>query len=160
MSKNQEILAAWSEFFVAHALSVRQIENEIKGKAPLSLDEYDLLLVLSRSVGQRLRFSALADATIYTRSGITRIIKRMEKEGYILRQSCPEDRRGSYAFLTKAGQKALAETWRWYSQAVINIFSKCFNKNEAEQLASLLARVVDSLTQPSLVQISKIKKLN
>jgi len=48
-NKNAEILSLWAELFVAHPLAVRKVEARIKGKAPLGLDEYDILLILSRS---------------------------------------------------------------------------------------------------------------
>jgi DNA-binding MarR family transcriptional regulator len=154
-TKNEELLGVWSELFVGHALAVREIETQIQGKATLSLDEYDLLLVISRSAENRLRFSALADATIYTRSGITRIAKRMIEEGYLEREECPSDKRGAYAVLTDKGKAALRETWRWYSAAIVKIFSPCFNQDEAKTLAELLSRIPAQLRNEPLVQIKK-----
>jgi len=152
-AKDEEILGVWSELFVGHALSVRAVEEQIAGKTPLSLDEYDALLCISRSAGQRIRFSALAAATIYTKSGITRIMKRLETAGYVKREECPEDKRGSFAVLTDAGKQALKETWRWYSAAIIKVFTPCFSFAEAQELRMLLGRLVERLGKPELFQI-------
>lgn len=152
-TKDEEILGLWSEFFVAHALSIRRLEEVLEDKAPLSIDEYDVLLCISRSQDQRIRFSALAEAAVYTRSGITRIMRRMEASGYVRKETCPEDKRGSFAVLTDDGKRALRDTWRCYSSGVLRVFSPLFNQHEASQLRQLLARVAEALSQPELVQI-------
>lgn len=152
-TKDDEILSAWAEFFVSHALAVREIERDMASKAPLTLDEYDVLLVISRSPDGQLRFSAIAEATVYTRSGITRIVKRLEEAGYLEKKECPDDKRGSLAALTEKGRKAMRETWRWYSAAVLKVFSPCFTRSEALQLQQLLARITGQLSSDSLVRI-------
>ena len=156
-SKNEEILGAWAEFFVSHALAVRAIEAQMETQSPLSMDGYDVLLAISRAPGQRLRFSDLADTTVYTRSGITRIMKRYEEKGYISREECPEDKRGSFAVLTDKGKKVLREAWRWYSKGILEVFGNCFKEKEAQTLRSLMQKLANSLSPPKLVQL-QIKK--
>jgi DNA-binding MarR family transcriptional regulator len=152
-SKDEEILRVWSELFVGHALAVRAVEAQMSSKAPLTINEYDVMLCISRSLGQRIRLSALADTAIYTKSGITRVIKRLEHEGYVFREECPADKRGSFAILTDNGKQALKETWRWYSAAILKIFGPCFSHAEAQKLRELLGRLVEKLSVPELVQI-------
>ncbi|MCB0335022.1 MAG: hypothetical protein KDD62_01910, partial [Bdellovibrionales bacterium] len=74
--KSESLLAAWGSFFVAHALSIQKIEQALSERAPLSLHEYDVLLTIDRSPEKKLRYSELASASIFTKSGITRILKR------------------------------------------------------------------------------------
>ena len=153
VSKNEEILGVWSELFVGQALAVRAVESDLAGKAPLSISEYDVLLCVSRSHERAIRFSALAEAAVYTKSGITRVVKRLEDEGLLMRRECPEDKRVTYAVLTEAGDRALRETWRWYSQSVSEILSPCFTQQEAQTLRELLGRIVHKLSRPELIQI-------
>ncbi len=140
---------------MGHALSVRAVAAAIADKAPLTIDEYDVLLCIQRSIGGRIRLSQLAEDTVYTKSGITRILKRFEEVGYVVKKTCSEDGRGSYAELTDRGRRALGETWKHYSTAVIELLSSCFTTHEAEELQTYLARVVDKLQSNRLVQISK-----
>jgi DNA-binding MarR family transcriptional regulator len=154
-SKAEDILTAWADFFVAHALATREIESQLKGAASLTLDEYDLLLTISRQPQHQMRFKALGEATIYTKSGITRIAQRMEDAGYIRRTECPDDKRGSFAVLTDVGKKALQETWKHYSRAVLNIFEDALTQAESKQLAELLGKIVDRLRPDSIVQIGR-----
>lgn len=156
MNKSEELLlSAWASFFVAHGLSVRKIEAELEGKAPLSLDEYDVLLITSRSPDEKIRLSSLAEATVFTRSGITRITKRLQERGLLDREECDKDKRGSFAVLTTSGRKALKDTWKFYSRSILNLFQPCFSDSDAQKLGSLLERVIEQARSEPLVQIRK-----
>lgn len=156
-TKNTELLSAWGAFFEAHALAVRQVAENLKGRAPLSLDEYDVLLTVSRAEGGRIRYSALASATVFTKSGITRIVGRLEERGYLQRQSCDEDRRGAFATLTAKGKDAMRRTWELYSREVLVILESCFSAEEASLLRELLERIVGQVRNRPLVSIGRKK---
>jgi DNA-binding MarR family transcriptional regulator len=149
-----ELHEAWGAFFVAHALAIRKIEETLGGETPLTLDEYDIMLGISRAAGGRIRYSTLADATVFTRSGITRVIRRLEERGFVDREACEVDKRGAFAVLTPAGKLAMKETWRLYSKAIIDLLEPCFNRSEARQLAGLLERLIERSSGTPLVQIS------
>ena len=152
--KTKDLLYAWSTFFEAHAYSVQRVEEQISEEATLSLHEYDLLLTLKRAPQMRLRFSELTSESVFTKSGITRIAKRMEQREFIERVACKEDRRGAYAVLTKAGDTALEQTWKLYSRAVLDIFEPALSQAEAQELSRLLEKVIEQLRPPKLVGIS------
>lgn len=75
----------------------------------LSLVEFDVLLRLARTPGNALRMTDLAAQTTLSTSGVTRVVDRMERDGLLDRRACPEDRRGSFAVITKAGLHRLEE---------------------------------------------------
>jgi MarR family 2-MHQ and catechol resistance regulon transcriptional repressor len=75
--------------------------------AGLSMTDFDVLLRLARSAGGRLRMTDLATQTALSTSGITRVVDRLDKRGLATRESCPSDRRGSFAVLTGPGQDLL-----------------------------------------------------
>lgn len=158
-SKTEDLLEAWGAFFVSNALAIKQIEERLGSDSPLSLDEYSLLLGISRSEDGRMRFSALASLVVFTRSGITRVTSRLEKRGLLERQECPEDRRGAYAVLTTKGKEAMRETWKRYSREILAVFEPCFNQTEARQLKALLERLIGNLRNEPLVQIRTHKTL-
>ncbi len=156
-SKKEEVLALWSELFVAHPFAVRKVEEQMKGNTPLGLDEYDLLLVVSRQPKHRCKFSQLAEETLYTKSGVTRVAKRMLEKGYLLRENCEIDKRCSYAVLTKLGIEALKETWTIYSKAIVTVMEPCFNIEQTVQLRRLLGQLVDFLKDNQIVQLPSKK---
>ena len=63
--------------------------------------------MLSESPDRSRRMSELADATQSSRSRLSHAIARLEELGWVERRGCPDDRRGSYAVLTRAGFAAL-----------------------------------------------------
>jgi MarR family transcriptional regulator, 2-MHQ and catechol-resistance regulon repressor len=73
----------------------------------LSLVEFEVLMRLARSHGQRLRMTELAGQTSLSTSGVTRVVDRMDREGLIRREACASDRRSSYAVITDAGLERL-----------------------------------------------------
>jgi DNA-binding MarR family transcriptional regulator len=148
-------LEAWAGFFELYAVCVRQIEKSLAGTSPLSLDEYDVLLALKRAPEQRLRLSELADKTVYTRSGITRIVTRFEKESYLVREVCPGDRRGAFARLTQRSDDALRRVWSEYRSAVLNVFGTEMRAEDAIALKRIFNRMLQRLSPPDVVRISR-----
>ncbi|WP_433248611.1 MarR family winged helix-turn-helix transcriptional regulator [Streptosporangium sp. CA-135522] len=73
----------------------------------LSDIDFETLIRLARSPGQRLRMSDLAAQTSLSTSGVTRVVDRLEREGLVARQACATDRRASYAAITEAGTDRL-----------------------------------------------------
>ena len=75
----------------------------------LSAVEFEVLMRLARSPGNRLRMTDLAGQTSLSTSGVTRVVDRMDRDGLVCREACPSDRRSSYAVITAAGRKRLDE---------------------------------------------------
>jgi DNA-binding MarR family transcriptional regulator len=96
-------LGAWRAFLEAHARVTRRLDDELRAEHGLSLAEYDALLQLARAEGRRLRMNVLADRVILSRSGVTRLIDRLEAAGLVERAACPSDARGAEAVLTRTG---------------------------------------------------------
>src|SRR3954470_8409040 len=96
---------AWVAFIFAHANLTREIDKRAAAAGTVPLDIYDILLVLEESPNRMLRMSELADQSMLTRSGLTRLVDRLEKEGLVARKACPSDRRAVHAMLTEKGLK-------------------------------------------------------
>ena len=154
-TKSEELEEAWGAFFIAHALAIRSVESFMKGKAPLSLDEYDLLLSIARHPHGRPRFSELANATVFTRSGISRITRRLEERRFLAREECEEDKRGAYAVLTQEGKEAMKETWKWYSRGIQNVLDPCFSRSDAQVFKELNARIVEQAKEQPLIALGR-----
>ena len=96
-------LAAWRSFRRAHASVVRRLEADLLRVHGLSLGVYDVLVQLVEAPGRRLRMTELADAVLLSRSGLTRLVDRMVRDGYVRREPDPGDARGVWAVLTQGG---------------------------------------------------------
>jgi DNA-binding MarR family transcriptional regulator len=156
-SKSEALLSAWGAFFVAHALSIQKIEKALSDSAPLSLHEYDVLLTIERTPDKRIRYSDLASVSIFTKSGITRILKRLESRGLIDRLKCKSDGRGAFAQLNKRGEKALKDTWAIYSEEILKILSPALTHSEAKDIEKIMGKLIDEVRAGSLVRIGSKK---
>jgi DNA-binding MarR family transcriptional regulator len=108
---DDETLSAWRALLNAHARVTARVESALveAGLPPLSW--YDVLWPLHRAPGRRLRVGALAEQVTLSRTGLTRLLDRVERDGLISRQPAPEDRRGSYVVITAAGSAVLRKMW-------------------------------------------------
>jgi DNA-binding MarR family transcriptional regulator len=97
----------WRTFMVATQLLFDQLHRELERGTSVPGQYYEVLVRLSEAPGRRLRMSELADRSQSSRSRLSHTIARLEEEGWVCRERCPSDRRGSFAVLTDAGFGAL-----------------------------------------------------
>lgn len=100
-------LSSWRNFLRAHATITKTLEAELELEQRLSLAAYDVLVQLSEAPGRRLRMTELADAVLLSRSGVTRLVDRLEKVGLVSRSRVADDGRGVAAELTEQGLSRL-----------------------------------------------------
>ncbi|MFC7331283.1 MarR family winged helix-turn-helix transcriptional regulator [Marinactinospora rubrisoli] len=109
---DDELITAWGLFYEAlHLTSPLLLEGIDPCGKDLSGPWFEVLLRLQRSPGNRLPMSELARQVSLSSGGFTKLADRLERRGYLARQSCPSDRRVTYAALTPEGL-ALAEQAR------------------------------------------------
>lgn len=133
-------LAAWRAFLDAHAAVIGVLERELMEERGLPLSFYDVLVQLSEG-GGRMRMSDLAGSLLLSRSGVTRLVDRVAAAGYVRRESCPTDKRGTYAVLTPAGRDALKRAWPTHARGVQRHFADALEPGDARALAAVLDRV-------------------
>ena len=114
---------------------------EVMGGA--SNQSFDILIRLARSEGSALRMSELAAQASLTPSGLTRAVDRLQEQGLVTRRTCPEDRRGSFAQLTPAGNALMAEAIPHHVAEIDRVLDEVFTPAEEAQMASLLRRLRD-----------------
>ena len=133
--------AAWRSFLRAHATLVRRLEGELVAEHDLPLPSYDVLVQLSEAPGRRLRMTELADRVLLSRSGLTRLVDRLARDGLVHRQACPDDPRGTLAVLTDAGLERLRTAWPTHLRGVAAHLGR-LSPAEVEQLTLLMAKLV------------------
>jgi DNA-binding MarR family transcriptional regulator len=110
--------SAWRAYLDGTRMLFAELDRQLEADAGISLTDYELLVRLSEAPGRRLRMRELADATLSTRSGVTRAVTRAEKAGWVKRVECEDDRRGMNAELTPAGLDKLAASAPAHVEAV------------------------------------------
>lgn len=136
-------LETWRSFLVAHAQIRRQLERELQAEQSLGLGEYEVLLLLARAPERQLRMSELADLLVLSRSGVTRLVDRLEADALVERTLCDTDRRGSWATLTDAGLRRLRRAAPTHLRGVGEHFLDRIPPAELDALQRTLDRVLE-----------------
>jgi DNA-binding MarR family transcriptional regulator len=105
--------------------------------------EFEVLLRLRRSPGQRLRMSDLAAQTALSTSGITRVVDRLERDGLVCRETCVSDRRGFWAALSDQGRARIDGALDGHTALIEQYFTGRLSSNELDALTATLRKVRD-----------------
>ena len=134
-------LDAWRSYLQSHASIVRVLDAELAAEHGMITRDYEVLLYLAQADGRHLPMSALAERTMLTRSGITRLVDGLVQGGLIERAACPNDARVSYAQLTDVGYEKLRDAGCSHVASIQRLFLEHFTARETELLAELLSRL-------------------
>lgn len=118
LSPRDPRLASWRAFLTAHALVSRRLDDDLRTEQEMTLAEYAALLQLAEAPDRRLRMNQLADSIVLSRSGVTRLIDRLEADGLVARSHCSSDGRGAEAVLTEAGHARLRQASRTHLRGI------------------------------------------
>jgi DNA-binding MarR family transcriptional regulator len=135
-------LRAWRGLLQAHASLVKRLDAELEAQHGLPLTSYEVLVRLNEADGCRMRMHDIASSVWLSRSGLTRLIDRLERDGFVTRKSCPHDARGAFAVLTDAGREKLAEAEQTQMAGVRRLFLTHFSEEELAQLSEMWERVL------------------
>jgi DNA-binding MarR family transcriptional regulator len=135
-------LGAWRGMLRVHAALVRELDAELDAVHDLPLSSYDVLIYLRSAPHKRLRMAELADSVLLSRSGVTRLVDRLEREGLIVRDTCTSDGRGCFAVLTEEGEDVLSRARPTHLAGVRERFLSHFSEAELELLGQFWERVL------------------
>ena len=137
-------MATWRAFLHAYATLIPILEREMQEDKGLPLLWYDVLAQLSDSPDEgRLRMQDVAGSVLLmSRSGLTRLIERMEKEGLVIREHSLEDRRSVYAVITPKGRTTLEQAMPGHIRGIQGHFLKHLSDEDVLGLHVALAKVL------------------
>lgn len=136
LSARDPRLETWRAFLTAHALLTRRLDEDLRTGEGLTLGEYSALLQVAEAPGRSLRMNQLATGIFLSRSGVTRLIDRLEADGLITRSTCTDDGRGALAVLTDAGMTRLRDAARTHLDGIAQYFLDVVPEADLEQLTA------------------------
>src|SRR3954454_4445570 len=139
---SQTELGAWRGLLRLHSALVKALDAELLAAHELPLTSYEVLINLQAAPGRRRRMAELADGVLLSRSGMTRLVDRLERDGLLVRDACTDDGRGTFAVLTEKGEACLARARRTHLDGVRDRFLQHFEPEELRTLAELWDRVL------------------
>jgi DNA-binding MarR family transcriptional regulator len=135
-------LSAWRGMLRAHAYLTKALDAQMEAEHGLPLTSYEVLVFLAEAEGERMRMCDLASSILLSRSGLTRLVDRLERDALIVRESCDSDARGAFARLTPQGRAKLDAARRTHLAGVRRLFLDRLSPEEQERLGDVWDRVV------------------
>lgn len=136
-------MTAWVRLNRAQQAALSHIETALKKASLPPLNWYDILLELKREPGKALRPLEIERRMLLPQYGVSRLIERIEKAGYVRRELCDEDARGHRVQITPEGEAMLQQMWPVYSAAIEETIGVPLSSPETATLNELLAKLLD-----------------
>lgn len=139
---NPSELKAWRQYIIASRRLLDALDEDLAAH-DLSMADYEVLAQLSDAPDRSMRMSELAELAMISRSRLSHRIKVMEEAGWVRREPCPEDKRGSFAVMTPKGWKAIVAAAPDHVESVRTRFLDVLDKGDQKLLAEIFGRVTE-----------------
>lgn len=134
---------AWRSFLRGHALIIEAVNHDMTEDNDLTLHEYEVLVRLSEAPGRQERMSNLANDLVHSRSRLTHTVNRLEREGFVERFQCSDDRRGINCLLTDKGYEKLTQSAPNHVDSVRRHLVDLLERDEFIEFGRICAKLVN-----------------
>jgi DNA-binding MarR family transcriptional regulator len=134
---SRDELAAWQGMLRANAHFLRDLDSDLQRSHRLSGSSYDVLLQLALAPRHRLRMTVLADAVLFSPSGVGRLVDRLEREGLVVRERREDDARSFDAVLSPDGLRLVKKASRTHGQRIRELFLDRLSQAQIMQLIDI-----------------------
>lgn len=131
----------WRGFVEASGRIGAQLSDSLKSCSGLTMDDYEVLVHLSEAEPQRLRMTDLSHRLLHSQSRLTQRVDRLAKKGLVVREKCPDDRRGTFAVLTADGMRAIEAAAPHHVRDVRRLLIDLIDPEERAVMADVLERL-------------------
>ena len=137
---DEPLITSWGRLVEAYNFLNRRLDASLEASTGIPMAWFEVLLRLARAADDQLTMGVLAEQVALTSGGVTRLLDRMVRAGYVERRQCPTDRRIVYAALTPAGRRKVEEAAAVHVQDLQEVFAS-FAPHERRLLDELLDRL-------------------
>ena len=141
---NPREMKAWRSYIIASRRLLEALDSDLDGH-DLSMADYEVLAQLSDAPERRMRMTELAEIAMLSKSRLSHRMKVMEKAGWVRREVCTEDKRGSFAVMTDKGWRAIVKAAPDHVDSVRNRFVDNLTAKDQEELTKIFDRVTTML---------------
>lgn len=148
---NPREMKAWRSYIIASRRLLEALDSDLDGH-DLSMADYEVLAQLSEAPGRKIRMSELAQIAMLSKSRLSHRITVMEKAGWVRRQACTEDKRGSWAVMTDKGYRAIVKAAPDHVRSVRARFLDRISAKDQENLATIFESIGTGLREDFKVE--------
>jgi DNA-binding MarR family transcriptional regulator len=128
---------AWRAYIEASRRVIDLLERDLQQASGLPVTYYEVLVQLSEAPGRTMRMSELARRSFSSPSRLSHAVARMEQLGWIRRESCPSDRRGSFAVLTDEGFRVIEAAAPGHVESIRTHFLDHLSRDQLRQIREI-----------------------
>jgi DNA-binding MarR family transcriptional regulator len=139
-SPSAERLRAWRLYFESALALVDVLDGELERDAGIPMRWYDALVHLEETP-EGLRMNELAERILYSKSGFTRVVDRLEEAGFVRRVRPANDRRSILVVLTDEGRETMERARRYHRHGIEQHFSRHLAETDIKALSRALEKV-------------------
>jgi DNA-binding MarR family transcriptional regulator len=139
-SPSVERLQSWRLFFESALALTDLLDAELEREAGIPLRWYDVLVHIEETP-EGVPMNALAERILYSKSGLTRVVDRMEEEGLVRRVRPEHDRRSILVALTEKGTETMEEARRHHREGIERHFAQHLTDSDIKALTRALEKV-------------------
>lgn len=144
LERTRQALEAWRNFSACHETVRDLLQQEVKRRHGIPADWVEVLVRINDQPESCLRMHSLAEGMLHSKSGMTRLVDRMEEAGVVSRSACATDRRAVLVTLTDRGRRLLEEVLPTLVQVLVDRFAAHISPEEARFLGIAMARVIEA----------------
>ncbi|MBM0236513.1 MarR family transcriptional regulator [Micromonospora sp. ATA32] len=134
---------AWAALTAAHARVTERLSAALAKTCGLTINEFEVLLRLDRVAPPGMRLGDLSQAVPLTQPSVSRMIARLEQQGWLSRTGDPADRRGVRVSITPAGRETLRRAVPVHARTIGEALLDRLTPAEQDLLAEALTRIVE-----------------
>ena len=149
--RRERMREAWGWMLFAHAKVLRALEADLLEQHDLPITWFDVMNRLREAPGQRLRMHELEAASLFTKSGLTRLVDRIEDAGFVRRERSPEDRRGVHVVMTTAGNAKIGAVWEDHVTSIHRHFGQHLDDADAAAIERVARKILAGNDVPTAV---------
>lgn len=140
---DHQALRLWLRLLTCTNLIEGDVRRRLSQRFSITLPRFDLMAQLHRCP-EGLTMSELSKRMMVTGGNVTGITDQVEREGYVVREVSPTDRRVFRVRLTEAGQTAFDEMAAEHELWIKDLMGG-LDDGEISQLLNLLGRLKDHI---------------
>lgn len=121
------------------------LDAQLQRDAGISNFEYFVLAMLSQAPDRSLRMSALAGMAHGSLSRLSHVVTRLERRGWVRRETCPHDGRFTNAILTEDGWRKVVAAAPGHVETVRQLVVEPLTAAQIRQLGEISRRILDRI---------------
>lgn len=144
LERTRQALEAWRSFSACHETVRELLQREVKQQHGVPADWVEVLVRVNDQPGSAIRMHDLAALMLHSKSGMTRLVDRIEAAGLIRRADDPADRRAVLVTLTEEGRGLLEKVLPTLVRVLVERFAAHISPEEARFLGIAMAKVIEA----------------